>query len=171
MKLSTTSTKFHGVIITEASYECYLSFLYFITNGQIFFARLESLPELEEAEADSKPSESISPSNILLKNSLTVSPESIYRLADFLTIPKLQDKALQSFTSQLTSENIIEELFGTFASSYDVVYEATLLVAKREWKQALESDGMKKLQEEMSEGKIEPLRLNTIWKVLMETTL
>ncbi|KAL1748590.1 hypothetical protein HDZ31DRAFT_29083 [Schizophyllum fasciatum] len=52
------------------------------------------------------------------------SPKSMYRVAHMLEMKDLQHMCMQSINSQLTSENIVEELFSTFTARYPDVMKA-----------------------------------------------
>lgn len=118
---------FHEVIITHASYRTYKAVLVWLATERITFAPLTS--------SCSEASDILSPDKLSKprQRQLEASPKSVYRLADFLSLPSLAELALSSFRSQLTVSNITTELFSLESELYDELGEACIAFAARHW--------------------------------------
>lgn len=136
--LSRNASPIYKVIVTETSHKTYRAIIYWLNHDLIFFARLSSLPPLPSPEPPVPVSRT--------QESLTVSPKSVYRLAHQLSLVELQVKALASFKSQLTAENVIDELFSELALVYDEIKDAAWAVAKLNWATVRTSKSMEALE-------------------------
>ncbi|KAL1735669.1 hypothetical protein EV714DRAFT_267810 [Schizophyllum commune] len=63
------------------------------------------------------------------------SPKSMYRVAHMLEMPDLQTLCLKNLESQLTAENIVQEVFSVFTSRYADVREMEISILKKYYKE------------------------------------
>ncbi|GAA5975937.1 hypothetical protein JCM11641_002843 [Rhodosporidiobolus odoratus] len=83
-----------------------------------------------------------------------VSPKSVYRLAHLLKLAPLCTLALDNFRSQLTMNNVIEELFSPIAESYDEIRAAACDCAYQHSRGLVDSEGMKKMEDKLNLGQL-----------------
>lgn len=74
------------------------------------------------------------------------SPKSVYRLAHFLSLDQLRDRALERYKRMLTSENVIAELCDDAVAETSELKEAGLEFAVAHWSTVASSRGMKDLE-------------------------
>ncbi|KAL8277521.1 hypothetical protein RQP46_010076 [Phenoliferia psychrophenolica] len=84
-----------------------------------------------------------------------VSPKSVYRLAHYLDLVELQDLALDVIESELTVENILEELLGETAREYEEIREVEMRFALEYWGEVKKQTRVPELLETMEEGSTE----------------
>ena len=153
----TPGASFKTIEITQHCYETYLALLCWIGTGRIAFAPLrstfvnESTGEGEESHTRAK----------LIEDSLEladprspslVSPKSIYRLADYLQISKLSQIALANFTSQLTHDNVLQELYSDLAGKYPAIRDITLDYTVEHWKEIVKTRGYEEVSKKGDDG-------------------
>ncbi|KAM0747049.1 hypothetical protein T439DRAFT_329311 [Meredithblackwellia eburnea MCA 4105] len=126
-----SAAPFHEIIVQDATYTTYRALLSWLLTSNITFRPLRST---------------------LLHRPDSVSPKSIYRLADFLSLPSLKSLALASIKSQLSVMNVAEELFGDVARCFDEVREVEMEFAARCWEVVKDSEGMRTVERRLEEG-------------------
>ena len=82
------------------------------------------------------------------------SPKSIYRLADFLSLPSLVRLALNNYRSQLTVENVAHELFGDVAACYEEIANVALTFAAANWNRIKAQEGMRDVERAVEGGEM-----------------
>ena len=82
------------------------------------------------------------------------SPKSIYRLADFLSLPTLARLALDNYRSQLTVKNVALELFGDVAACYDEIAHVALTFAAANWNSIKKQEGMRVVERAVEGGEL-----------------
>ncbi|ORY88837.1 hypothetical protein BCR35DRAFT_329734 [Leucosporidium creatinivorum] len=142
------------LVITEASYSTYKALLIFLQTRRIHFAQLSSTKNLLNSFIDTK---TLFHSTTTTNSSLLppASPKSIYRLADFLSLPSLCTLALHDFSSQLTVSNVMHELFSDVAHSHDQLLMAALAFAVLHVGEVRRSRGFGEVQRRGREGGLE----------------
>ncbi|KAL8277425.1 hypothetical protein RQP46_010147 [Phenoliferia psychrophenolica] len=90
---------FRSVVVTAAAYSTYRAVLAYIYTSQINFRPLRSAKEPPNSQYGT-------------------SPNSIYRLADFLGMPTLKALALEELRGCTTIANVAEELLGDVSKAY-----------------------------------------------------
>ncbi|KAK4700287.1 hypothetical protein P7C70_g5962, partial [Phenoliferia sp. Uapishka_3] len=120
----------HEVEIMESSFITYKAVLCWLYTGFIDFAPLSSTFSNNIRRA--KALFTMTQRDLALPT--PASPKSIYRLSHLLELPKLQELALQAIKSQLTDDNVLEELFSETSGTFDEVMELSIsfVIANRE---------------------------------------
>ncbi|KAK4703084.1 hypothetical protein P7C70_g3131, partial [Phenoliferia sp. Uapishka_3] len=108
-----------AVEITQASYVTYMAVLCWICTDFIDWAPLSSTFSDPTGRAKALAVRKQREPNL----PAPASPKSVYRLAHLLELPKLTQLALDAITSQLTVDNIIQELFSETSGDFEDVRE------------------------------------------------
>ncbi|GAA5855468.1 hypothetical protein JCM8547_007844 [Rhodosporidiobolus lusitaniae] len=143
-----TTSSLHRIIIRDASYKTYRAVLYYLATGKISFAHLSSLPT---TPSSFPPLSSMTPS-VSSNPVLPVSPKSIYRLADYLSLPATI--AFTSFTAQLSTNNCLAELLSDLSADYDDVREVCIAAVLRHWPALVENGEIEELGRKVVEGEL-----------------
>ncbi|KAM0754254.1 hypothetical protein T439DRAFT_378313 [Meredithblackwellia eburnea MCA 4105] len=125
----------YKITITEAAHSTYHAVLVWIYTGQIRFRRLLSLKGVHFESTSTSP---------LLH---PVSPKSVYRLADFLSLPTLKQLALRQFERNLTPGNAAKELYSPLCRTFLEMQEVALKYTEKNWDRVRASEGMKKIDD------------------------
>ncbi|ORY79272.1 hypothetical protein BCR35DRAFT_352713 [Leucosporidium creatinivorum] len=139
--------QFHEVIVTDIAFATYQACLVWIATGHISFAPLSSTRPPGQSRV-------IGPA-VDLDRPQKVSPKSIYRLAEFLSLPELQTLALDSIASQLTVDSVAYELFSDVTAAYDEICDVVVASCAANWSAVQASDSMKLLKAEARDGGLE----------------
>ncbi|GJE86650.1 hypothetical protein PsYK624_027310 [Phanerochaete sordida] len=134
------------VVLRSFAYPTWKAFIYYLYTGKVVFAPLRS-----RKSAVRPPTKAIQMS----ASAPACSPKSMYKLADELGISELRDLALKDIQSQLSSDNILAELFSTFTSRYDAIRDmeivfacdkakATLMTGASSWMNAIPAEILKR---------------------------
>lgn len=100
--------KLHEVVITEHSYTSYRTLVHYLyTREPVKFHTIRTARQNSLQIHFETPQPSV---------------KSVYRLAHELRVDGLKQLALESYISQISVENIEEELFCTFALAYEEVH-------------------------------------------------
>ncbi|GAA5947042.1 hypothetical protein JCM3765_002128 [Sporobolomyces pararoseus] len=83
---------------------------------------------------------------------LPVSPKSIYRLADFLSIPRLKVLALEAYSSRLTPRGAIHELFSKESSCYPEIRQTVFDYIVNNAQSVISSRGYERWSKQDTEG-------------------
>ncbi|GAA5873323.1 hypothetical protein JCM3774_005941 [Rhodotorula dairenensis] len=121
------ASPYKRVVVREAAYSTYAAVLVRLACRHIEFASLTSKlqrPRKDEVEQFAKEHPHLP---------APVSPKSVYRLAHLLELEELQEVAVRDFAAQLTSDNVVKELFSDVASSYKELRDTALDVTARDW--------------------------------------
>ncbi|ORY79773.1 hypothetical protein BCR35DRAFT_304604 [Leucosporidium creatinivorum] len=138
--------------INTTAFTTYRAVLLWLASSHIDFAPLRSSsPSTPSSSTTSRKSHlrTFHTSNPSLPT--PSSPKSVYRLAHHLKLPELESLALASFSSQLTTSNVAEELFSAEAMRFEALRKVVVGVAAKEWASVKGSEGMKDVQERMKE--------------------
>ncbi|GAA5996481.1 hypothetical protein JCM5350_005265 [Sporobolomyces pararoseus] len=136
-----TSLPFQEIAVSQTSFVTYRALLVWHQTGFIRFAPLTSSFlerhswKLVFANDSGKNLETaIKTRNKVIDNLVKedpslpspVSPKSIYRLADFLSIPRLKELALRAYSSRLTPQGAVHELLSKDSAFYPEVRKTIL---------------------------------------------
>jgi hypothetical protein len=167
------------VTITEASYATYLAVVCWLQCGYIDFAPLTSSfvsPSVSREQASQLRLESIRPpateSDSSMYNAAAslsslqpVSPKSVYRLSHLLELPSLSSLALANFTSQLTTSNVVLELFTETSACYDEISKAALDFTMKNLRAVLASQAIKDVRTRAETGELDGWE-SRVWAML-----
>lgn len=165
------SSLFKVVTIDEAAYTTYLAVLCWLQTGRIVFAPLLSSFKHFSRNRNSldarweRLTALIAHQPSLLP--LPVSLKSVYRLADLLELPDVQQLALLNFRSQLTVENAPLELFTDLASCYEEVRELVLGYVLENKAEVFKSEAMKQMMALGEAAALPQLAMGT-WVALLK---
>lgn len=120
---SEEDTAIRYVVVNDATSKTYRAVLQWIESETIYFSTLTSVVPKDIA-----------------RQPATASPKSVYALAHKLGITALQNLALEQFSKQLYSHNVLKELFSTHAALYPEIAEAAMKAAI-EYMPAIKSSG------------------------------
>ncbi|KAK4700288.1 hypothetical protein P7C70_g5963, partial [Phenoliferia sp. Uapishka_3] len=127
----TCASSHHMIEITQSSYVTYRAILCWIYTSFIEWAPLSS-----SFSDDGQRSKARLATLVQKRPKLPTpaSPKSVYRLSHFLELKELQKLALQAFKSQLSVDNVMEELFSETSGTYSEVMELLIefVIANRE---------------------------------------
>lgn len=155
---------YQTITVSQATSKTYEAVLNWIVTGDITFARLSS----RESDAtvpsstsdgtikvpmtliDGRPLPSRSPTPA--HTSLSASPKSLYRLAHLLDIPQLQLISLVNIYSQLTTENVLYEVFSDVAGAYEVFRSLVVDYAVERWAAVKLTSSFSELREMAEDG-------------------
>ncbi|GAA5885551.1 hypothetical protein JCM6882_007465 [Rhodosporidiobolus microsporus] len=165
---------YRTIPITGTSHSTYRAFLCYLLSGQLSFAPLTSTflsppttpHTLSRKEALDLRAASLLPSTRLHPPTSSplppsVSPKSLFRLAHFLEIPSLAERALSALREGLSADGVAYELFGSggdeeggrggrpLGEVYDQVWEMELAWARAHWGEVKASRGMREAAERM----------------------
>ncbi|KZT11403.1 uncharacterized protein LAESUDRAFT_268489 [Laetiporus sulphureus 93-53] len=114
------------IFVHDMAYKTWKALIAYLYTGHIEFAPLRSC--LQSAKAEGK---TAAPPLYPGVKSPSCSPKSMYRLADKYDLPELKKLASENIRSQLSAENILDEVFSEFSSRYPEIYqlEVAFLVA------------------------------------------
>lgn len=109
--MSTTSRKpdtfLRKVYVKDVAFRTWKALIFHVYTGRISFGPLRSqLPTGVSSRSDSA------------GHTLLCSPKSMYRLADKYDMKDLKELARTDIQSKITTQNVVPELFSTFASRY-----------------------------------------------------
>lgn len=144
--------KIHKVVIKNTSYQTYRAVLCYLTSDEISFAPLLSNPpavnEFEDAE------EVLKASRAAARLGIVASPKSVYKLAHLLGLQTLCELALADYRNQLTSRNVIVELFSDFSCSFAEARKVGIEIAtsKPLWNSIEVQNQLQLVQNEMMSG-------------------
>lgn len=135
---------YHEAIVREATYSTYRAVLGFIYTGQIEFATLHSVPPPPPSPFNFGQLSNPKPDS--------ASPKSIYRLADFLSLPTVKALALTAIRRNLSSANVATELYGDVSRVYDEVQKLELEFAVQNWSAVDSSAAMLEIEHSLPEA-------------------
>lgn len=127
--------KIYRIYESQTSYKTYRAFVFFLETGTVKFSSLKSSIPLSGSDTMVGRPEQVPEG----------SPKSLYRLAHFLDIKSLRKLALENFCSQLTTENVVQEIFSQASIVYTELNEVAFKFAKGNLTKVLRSEGKKKL--------------------------
>ncbi|GAA5928431.1 hypothetical protein JCM10213_005734 [Rhodosporidiobolus nylandii] len=169
-----SSTPFKTITIDESCYTTYLAVLCFMQLGRITFAPLLSSfrPASNEPPATSHADQRFEALSKVVADApsllpLPVSPKSVYRLADILDLPNLQQLALANRRSQLTPEVAAVELFSNAASCYAEVRDLVLDYVIEKKEEVFQSEPMKRMMARGEAGELPEPAMRT-WVALLK---
>ncbi|GAA5936857.1 hypothetical protein JCM3775_002726 [Rhodotorula graminis] len=129
---------FKRIPINDVPYSTYLAVLIWAQTSHITFAPLLSTfrrPGVDDAAASGARQDAVralaETKSPLLP--VPVSPKSVYRLADYLSLAPLKKLALNNLVSQLKPEIAAYELYSDVACGYDDVRDAVLEYVVEHW--------------------------------------
>ncbi|KAL1701213.1 hypothetical protein EV121DRAFT_294482 [Schizophyllum commune] len=99
------------------AYHTWRALVFYLYTGKITFRDLKSSDPLLPSHSDG------------------CSPKSMYRVAHMLEMPDLQALCLKNLESQLTAENIVQEVFSVFTSRYTDVRKMGISSLKKYYKE------------------------------------
>ncbi|KAK4704554.1 hypothetical protein P7C70_g1659, partial [Phenoliferia sp. Uapishka_3] len=146
----------HQIDISSHSYATYRAVLCWIITSHIEFAPLTST--FSDVNKDAKVARKKWISDDFVKTAhhcIAVSPKSVYRLAHFLELPVLQAVALKAIKSNLRVENILIELIGDAATTFEEIREVELKFAAKHWSKIKEHQSAEALAESMDASSLE----------------
>ncbi|KAI5480476.1 hypothetical protein MNV49_000629 [Pseudohyphozyma bogoriensis] len=157
---SSCDAPYHEIAVTDTAYTTYRAVLCWIHSSHIDFARLSSSFRQPPSSTNTTSNEtrletiqSLSRRQPFLP--LAASPKSVYRLAHFLSLPRLMELALASIKSQLTPQTVAYELFSTTSEGYEEVREVCLAYAAKHWSEVKESAALEEIHAEcVSSGRV-----------------
>ncbi|GAA5998344.1 hypothetical protein JCM5350_007961 [Sporobolomyces pararoseus] len=141
----------HGI-----AYKTLLSYLYYLETGTIRFSTLSSLLRNTPPFFSSKPSSDSVPS---------CSPKSMFLLAHLYENSTLRQLSFSAISSQLGSNNALTEYFSDLSSLYPEIKAVTLKAVLENWEIVKDSDEMRKIQEELEEGKLERNKVGLLFEL------
>jgi len=160
------------IVVTETAYSTYFAVLVWMQSRHIEFAPLASSfrsasSSCEEAAAEpaevssrkSEVKELVASQNSALPP--PVSPKSVYRLADYLSLDDLKSLALANLVSQLTPHNVAYELYSDMATYYLPVRDAVLAYAVDHWKEVKDAPATSEMEERGAAGELGPATAGT----------
>jgi hypothetical protein len=151
----TPTFPFHDVRITSAAYTTYRSVLVWIYSGHISFAPLTST--LKNKKVETEEGHNQLESSAIQRPDLPASPspKSVYRLAHYLGLDDLRKLALDSIASQITVNNVAQELFGDVGRTYEEVQTNEMDFAVKHWKEVKVTGGMLEVQRAITAGELD----------------
>ncbi|KAL8276940.1 hypothetical protein RQP46_010668 [Phenoliferia psychrophenolica] len=129
-----TASRRPEIEATEAPFDVYRDVLLWIHTGHINFAEA---------------TDAFPPSDLPVPSIST--PQSIYRLADFLELPELKSLALASIMSRINVANVVEELMSDLCAHYKPVQEGLIKFAVKNWSDVKESEGWEELERKVEQ--------------------
>lgn len=109
--MSTTSrkpgTSLRKVYVKDVAFRTWKALIFYVYTGRISFGPLRSQPPT-----------GVSSRSGSAGHTLMCSPKSMYRLADKYDMKDLKALARTDIQSKITAQNVVPELFSTFASRY-----------------------------------------------------
>jgi len=148
------------IVINDFAYKTWRSLLLYLHLGKIAFSPLSSSTGRNTANS------SLSAKQNDGSSVMMTSAKSMYRLADKLGMEELATKALDNIKSQLTIDNVIEELFSRFTSWFPKVRDMELEFLFDRWADIRDSSSLSTKADEISRGALPhagPVLL-AIWK-------
>ncbi|GAA5936910.1 hypothetical protein JCM3775_002742 [Rhodotorula graminis] len=155
------------VVVVETSYTTYFAVLVWMQTRHVAFAPLASSfrsasSSSAEAEAEAAPVDVPSRKSkvkelVASQNSALpppVSPKSVYRLADYLSLDDLKSLALANLVSQLTPTNVAYELYSDMATVYLPVRDAVLAYAVDHWREVKDAPATVEMEERGAAGEL-----------------
>lgn len=139
----------HTIEVSGTSYSTYAAILVWIQTQHISFAPLLSTIRSYGNDTPAVKLRAAIIASKLSANPLLpppVSPKSIYRAAHLFELPALRTLALSAFSSQLTPQNVAEELYSDVAACYDEIKEVCLSYAVKRWSEVKESEGLRRIE-------------------------
>ncbi|GBE77443.1 hypothetical protein SCP_0103180 [Sparassis crispa] len=136
------------IVLQDAAARTWEALLFYLQTGFIVFAPLSSSDKqardnFREKYRDLHPNRPESPSC-----------KSIYRLADKLGLDDLKKRALLHLESQLSPQNILDEIFSEFTSHYEEVRKIELAAVVKWWAQVQKQPALITKMEEVASGKL-----------------
>ncbi|KDQ07421.1 hypothetical protein BOTBODRAFT_60006 [Botryobasidium botryosum FD-172 SS1] len=135
------------ISISNASYRTVRAVLYYLYSEHIAFAPLSSSLSTQSG-ADSRKDMIQAYLRANTAYPVPVSAKSVYALADIYELPALTDLAMLHFKKQLTKENVLTELFGTFCRLYDKPRDVAIKIAVANWAYLKETEKWGQIAEE-----------------------
>ncbi|KZT21113.1 hypothetical protein NEOLEDRAFT_1244832 [Neolentinus lepideus HHB14362 ss-1] len=117
------------VVVKDVAYKTLKALVMYLYTGKITFAPLRS--------------SQTSASNVQCE--IQCSPKSMYRLADKLGIDEIKALALEAIRASISEDNILEESFSKFTSTYSEVQKMEVEILKRKCRTPLVIAGMDEL--------------------------
>jgi len=133
--------------IPDTAYKTWKAMIFHLYTGNITFAPLKSARLVVESKDWDTP-KSLQP------DIPEVSSKSMYRLADKLGIPALENLAIKHIKSQLRVDTVCDELFSEFTSRYDKVMKTEMDFLISNWDVVLDTGRLDWYLEQLGKGKI-----------------
>ncbi|GAA5898635.1 hypothetical protein JCM8208_004719 [Rhodotorula glutinis] len=159
------------IVVTETAYSTYFAVLVWMQSRHIEFAPLASSfrSASSSSEAGDAPVEVPSRKSkvqvlMVSQNPVLpppVSPKSVYRLADYLSLDDLKSLALANLVSQLTPTNVAYELYSDMATYYLPVRDAVLAYAVDHWSEVKDAPATVEMEERGAAGELGPAAAGT----------
>ncbi|GAA5954728.1 hypothetical protein JCM3765_003870 [Sporobolomyces pararoseus] len=147
---------YHLIEITDVSFTTYRAVLVWIQTGYISFSPLTSsfshLPP--ESRKDARIDSILSRHTLDPLLPLSASLKSVYKLAHFLSLPALQELALNELSRQLTTDNVLLELLSGITSVYDEIRKLEVDFAVENKKEVKRSKGFKDTMEKLRSNEL-----------------
>jgi hypothetical protein len=171
MDEKSTSSPVKVIVVKDFSYLTYLSVLLWVQSHHISFAplvstfrtdgatRLEAVPLRAVALSSSTSISPTSPSSSRLP--LPVSPKSVFRLAQYLSLPTLVSIALDNLRSQLTPANAAYELYSDVSPLFPEQREVVMRFVVERWSEVKGEKGMREMEEKAEQEELDGRLLGT----------
>ena len=149
LELSSCLAPFFRIEVHEFAFRTYQATLVWLATGHVLFAPLTSTyfdgTEITIEEARAARETHIQ--NCIDLNPLLpppVSCKSVYRLAEFLSLPALASYALADFSSQLSPSNVARELFSPVPLRHAALRAVAIDVCAERWAEVQENGDIEK---------------------------
>lgn len=143
---------FHQVIVTQSCFKTYRAVLEWITTGAIELAPVRSR-ETNAAPGKTRLADpSISAIAEPCWDTYMASPKSIYRLANLLDLPDLEELALSDIEGNLPMDIVARELFSDMSLAYPLFRNLMLKLVVKNWEEVEKSQVFKDVKEDIEEG-------------------
>ncbi|CCL99841.1 uncharacterized protein FIBRA_01865 [Fibroporia radiculosa] len=151
------------IIIKDAAYHTWRAFIFYLYFSKVNFLPLKSEDEHTRVEALIRAlgdPEAVPPS----------SPKSMYRLAEKYGITELQTLAFDAIRLQLSTKNIVREVFSKFTSRYEKVRELEIAYLRSHYAEV--EDTLSTVMDRLVQGEFPYAGevLKTLLNSKMETT-
>ncbi|KAK0439528.1 uncharacterized protein EV420DRAFT_1171328 [Desarmillaria tabescens] len=126
----------HACVLNHVSYRTWKCLLLYLHTGRLCFSILNSVRETRIHESDDFP---------------TCSPKSMYRLANMINHERIKQLSLENLRSQISVENVYEEVFSDFTSRFPDVFEMERQIIHTLW---FDPAAHETIQEQFANGEL-----------------
>ncbi|KAK0200133.1 hypothetical protein DFS33DRAFT_126920 [Desarmillaria ectypa] len=135
-------------VLNHVSYRTWKCLLLYLYTGRLCFSILNSVRETRARESDDFP---------------TCSPKSMYRLANMIKHERIKQLSLENLRSQISVENVYEEVFSDFTSQFSDVFEMERQIIHTLWYDPMVHET---IQEQFANGELH--RGRSAFKIIID---
>jgi hypothetical protein len=152
------------IVMKGTAYKTLYSFLYYLETGTIRFSTLSSLlRDVPQTSSSSRSTNRTSSSASSFPP--TCSPKSMYLLSHLYEHSTLRQLSYESISSQLGSNNALNEYFSDLSSLYPEIKRITMKSVLDNWEIVKDSKEMKQVQEDLERGKLESSKVGLLFEL------